>query len=563
MQNLPFQDEIKSVQVLVKAADSPILKSGKIALVLAVAVGLCFTAFRYFLLFHSIVELFSVAIAWAIFALAWNSRHLMHNNYLLFLGISYLFVGNLDLLHTLSYKGMNIFQGYGANLPTQLWIAGRYLESLSYLIAPVFLGRRLNPRATLGVYGLIFALLVLMIFSSGLFPVCYVEGQGLTTFKIVSEYVICLILVASLGVLARHRQEFDPTILRLVAWSIGAMIASELAFTQYAGVYDISNVIGHYFKVISFYLLYRAIIATGIVEPFSLVFRDLKKAQEALEKANIELENQVRERTASLETANLQLLQEIEERRKFENSLRESQEKLRHLTAQIFQAQEQERQRIAAELHDDLGQSLLLLRLNLAGMKGSLSKRQAKLREQLEEILKQTQDLVDKVRRISRNLKPSALEDLGLEAALSQLFRDFAANQKLKFDTEMETISPYLSEIAQTHVYRIFQETLTNIGKHAGATTVTVRINRRHNYLHFLIADNGRGFDPDEMAGKAPNAGGMGLASIEERVYLLDGTCEIWSRPGSGTRVSFTLPAEKLSLNSGSSEIGTVSATQG
>lgn len=548
------------MKALVSSAENPVLKLGKAAIVLAAAVGLCFCAFQQFLIFHSIVEMFSVAIAWAVFALAWNSRYLMHNNYLLLLGIAYLFVGNLDLLHTLAYKGMHVFQGYGTNLPTQLWIAGRYLESLSYMIAPVFLGRPLNPRIAFGTYSLVFVLLVLTIFFWPLFPVCYVEGQGLTTFKIVSEYVICLILAVSLGFLFQRRKDFDPYILRLVAWSIVAMMVSELAFTHYVGVHDFSNILGHYFKVVSFYLIYRAIINTGIVEPFSLVFRDLKQAKEALQRVNDELEKKVKERTASLKAANLKLLQEIEGRRKIENSLRESQEKLRHLTAQIFQAQEQERHRIASELHDDLGQSLLLLRLHLSGLKESLSKRQAKLREQLEEILKQSHDLVDKVRRISRNLRPSALEHLGLEAALQQLFREFADSQKIELDVQMENISSYLSKTSQTHVFRIFQETLTNIGKHAGATAVTVRINRRHNYLHFLVADNGRGFNPGDLSGKEFKDLGMGLSSIEERVYMLNGTSEIWSRPGSGTRLSFVLPAEKFGLNSTSPDTGTISA---
>jgi signal transduction histidine kinase len=531
------------------------MRFGNIVIVLAAAAGLYLTTFHHYILFHSIVELFSVAIAWGIFALAWNSRHLMHNNYLLLLGIAYLFVGNLDLLHTLSYKGINVFPGYGPNLPTQLWIAARYLESLSYFIAPFFLGRALNFRLTLGAYIFAFALLVLAIFSWNLFPVCYVEGQGLTTFKIVSEYAICAILVAALGLLVQRRQEFDRTILRLVAWSMLAMIASEMAFTFYVGVYDLSNMIGHYFKVVSFYLIYKAIIATGIVEPFSLVFRDLKQAQEALQRANDELENQVLERTATLKATNVQLLREIEERRRFEISLRQSEEKLRHLTSQIFQAQEQERQRISSELHDDLGQSLIVLKMHLAGMKKALSNRQSKLREKLDEILQQTRDLIDKVRRVSLNLSPSVLEHLGLEAALAQLFKDFTVNQNLEFLVEMETVSPFLSKAAQTGVYRIFQETLSNISKHAAATKVTIQISRHDNDIHFLVADNGQGFDLAQIKTKASSERGMGLVSIEERVHMFNGKSEIWSQNGGGTRVSFVLPAENLLENSEGSSL--------
>ena len=537
-----FRPKTNTVQSVIQTSEGPLVRVGKILIVVVAAIGLYFTTFHHYLIFHSPVELFSVAIAWGIFALAWNSRHLMHNNYLLLLGVAYLFVGNLDLLHTLAYKGMNVFPGYGSNLPTQLWIAARYLESLSYLIAPFFLGRALNPRLTLAGYTVVFTCIVLSIFSWGLFPGCYVEGQGLTVFKIVSEYIICFIMLAALGLLVQRRQEIDRAVLRLITWSILAMIASEISFTYYVGVYDFANMIGHYFKIVSFYFIYRAIIASGIVEPFSLVFRDLKQAKEALQRANDELENQVLERTATLKDTNVQLLQEIQERRRFENSLRKSEEKLRHLTSKIFQAQEQERQRISAELHDDLGQSLILLRMHLAGLRRTMSDDQ--VQQRLDESLQQTHDLVDKVRRISRNLSPSALEHLGLEAALAQLFKDFSVNQNLKFDADMETVSPFLSQAAQTGVYRIFQETLANISKHANATEVAIRINRRHNYLHFLVADNGQGFDLTEIKAKASDDEGMGLASIEERVYMLDGTCEIWSEIGGGTRVSFVLPVE-------------------
>ena len=106
--------------------------------------GLYLSTFYNYLLFHTLAELFSIVVASGIFIVAWNSRRILDNNYLLFVGIAYLFIGGLDLVHTLAYKGMNIFQGYGTNLPTQLWIAARYMESLSLLIAPVFLSRRLR-----------------------------------------------------------------------------------------------------------------------------------------------------------------------------------------------------------------------------------------------------------------------------------------------------------------------------------------------------------------------------------------------------------------------------------
>ncbi len=507
------------------------VKGLQILAVLLAAAGLYLTSFYSYLLFHALVELFSVAIAWAVFALAWNSRRLIRNNYLLLLGIAYLFVGCLDLLHTLAYKGMNVFPGYGADLPTQLWIAARYLESLSFVIAPFFLGRALNARNALGAYILGFALILLSIFAWPVFPACYVAGQGLTTFKIVSECIICALLLGALGLLYLKRREFDAAIWRLVAWSLVTMMVAELAFTFYVGVYDLSNLIGHYFKVISFYLIYRAIIETGLTKPFSLLLRDLKQAEESLRKTNEELEERVEERTAALQAANVQL--------------RASEEKLHHLAAQILQVQEQERGRISRELHDDLGQSLLVVKLTMHRVYRTLS--QESMAADLENALEQLNILIDKVRRISHNLSPAILEDLGLEVALNSLFKDFSATEGLKFSVNIEEVSPLLSKNVQLAVYRIFQEALTNVSKHAAATEVRVEVSRENNHVRFLVGDNGRGFDPDASKAVTPGERGLGLASIEERVHLLNGVIEIRSQKGHGTHLSFVLPLESSS----------------
>jgi len=177
----------------------------------------------------------------------------------------------------MAYRGMGIFTGYDANLPTQLWIAARYLQSLSLLAAPWFIDRKLNIRAILVFYLSATILLLATVFSGTLFPACFVEGQGLTPFKIVSEYIICFVLIASLVLLLRRRDKFDPHILRLIVWSILFTIVSELAFTFYVSVYGLSNLIGHYFKILAFYLIYRAIIVTGLENPYSLIFHDLEQ----------------------------------------------------------------------------------------------------------------------------------------------------------------------------------------------------------------------------------------------------------------------------------------------
>lgn len=217
--------------------------------------------------------------------LAWNSRRYFENNYLLIISISFLFVGVLDLLHTLSYKGMNIFQGYDANLPTQLWVVARYLQSLSLLIAPLLIRKKISINILFSTYFIIISLLLASIFYWKTFPDCYIEGAGLTQFKKTSEYIISFIFAASIGLLLREKKEFERRVLQLLITSITASILSEISFTTYVSVYGLSNLLGHFLKIISFYLLYKAIIETGIRRPYDLLFRNLKQSEEALKES--------------------------------------------------------------------------------------------------------------------------------------------------------------------------------------------------------------------------------------------------------------------------------------
>ncbi len=288
---------------------------------LAIFAGLYLLSLVNYLFFHSIAEIFTIVIAFGIFVIAWNSRGVTSNPYLIFIGIAYLFVGGIDVVHALAYKGMRILPGENGNLPTQLWIAARYLESITLVVAPWLPGRLVNPRHIFAGYALVFAAVLASIFSA-VFPVCYVEGSGLTPFKKISEYAISLILAAALLSLLARKYLFDARVLRLLILSIVFTIASELAFTFYVGVYDFSNLAGHFFKIISFYLIYRAIIRTGLIDPYLLIFRDLKSAQESLQKAHAQLETRVEERTAELRKSNELLKAEIEERKRAEETIR-------------------------------------------------------------------------------------------------------------------------------------------------------------------------------------------------------------------------------------------------
>ncbi|MCP3876014.1 MAG: PAS domain S-box protein [Desulfobacteraceae bacterium] len=262
------------------------LKLNSLIAISLILAGLYLTSFYSYLLFHSLAEIFSIVVAFGIFIIVWNSQRFLDNNYLLFLGAAYLFIGSIDLIHTLSYKGMGAFPGYGGNLPTQLWIAARYMESISLFIAPFLFGKKVNLSRILVLYSIITFLLFTFIFALKIFPDCFIEGQGLTKFKIISEYIISCILTGSIFVLFTKKNEFDINIFKLIVASAIVTIGGELAFTFYVSVYGISNLVGHFFKIISFFLIYKAIIETGLEKPYNLLFRNLKKREENLSQTN-------------------------------------------------------------------------------------------------------------------------------------------------------------------------------------------------------------------------------------------------------------------------------------
>lgn len=245
-------------------------------------IALYLTSLYNFLLFHSLAEGFAIVVAGGLFMVAWNTRHLVDRHYLLFLGIAYPYVALLDLLHTLAYQGMSVFPGFGADLPTQLWIAGRYLEALALLAAPIFLKRRFNPWVMAAALGLITGLVVASIFWWRVFPMCYTAETGLTPFKTVSEYLISGILLVTGWVIYVKRAELGQRVFRLMLGAVACTVIAEMLFTLYVSVYGFSNLAGHFFKIASYFLVYKAIIETSLSRPFETLFRDLKKRELAL-----------------------------------------------------------------------------------------------------------------------------------------------------------------------------------------------------------------------------------------------------------------------------------------
>ena len=285
-------------------------------------IGLYQTTRVNYLLFHSIAELFSVVVAASVFIITWNSVKYIENPYLITVGISYLFIGIFDLLHTLAYKGMPIFTDYDY-YANQLWIAARAMEGITLLAAFILLFAK--KKARVGVlflcYSTLTILLVASIFYWKIFPVCFVEGQGLTNFKIYSEYAICLILVVSILLLIKNRSMFAGSVYKLILLSIIYAIISELFFTFYIDNYGISNIAGHYFKIFSFVMIYQAIISTGTAEPYRLIFKELSVAN-----ANLQNEIELRKKTE------IDLESKITEHKQAEVALCENEQRFRLAT---------------------------------------------------------------------------------------------------------------------------------------------------------------------------------------------------------------------------------------
>lgn len=262
----------------------------KIATNFAVGVCLLLTLLiisrHNYLLFHSLAEFFSIAVAFALFIVVWNSRQFVANTAFVYIGTAYLFIGGLDLIHTISYKGMGLIgEIWGANPATQLWIAARYMESISLFAFVAFSKKYFRIYKTLIVYSFITAVILLSIFYWRIFPDCFIEGVGLTGFKKISEYLICGILLAALTLILRNRSDFDQKFFRLFIASIVLTIFGELAFTFYVSVYGLSNLTGHYLKILSFFLIYAALIRSNLKEPYKNLFRDLDLEQQRLKKS--------------------------------------------------------------------------------------------------------------------------------------------------------------------------------------------------------------------------------------------------------------------------------------
>ena len=237
------------------------------------------------------------------------------------------------------------------------------------------------------------------------------------------------------------------------------------------------------------------------------------------------------------------LFRDITERRQAEASLRESEQNLRYLATQLIDAQERERERISRELHDELGQALLVLKLQAGDIEEQINQNPTGAGAECREMSANLDQLVENVRRLSRDLSPAILQDLGLTAALRHLVNEFAKRHNLQPNLDLPLdLDGLFPREAQINIYRIFQESLTNIGKYAQASSLTMAVTQKNGRIVFRLADDGQGFDVDKVMARESTRRGLGLAAMEERGRMLGGKVDIKSQPGEGTEITLSVP---------------------
>ena len=285
-------------------------------------------------------------------------------------------------------------------------------------------------------------------------------------------------------------------------------------------------------------------LGQGGVYSFSAFVRDISRRklaeeqsrtyQEELQQLNEALDKRVQIRTQELAAVNESLVAEVAERMQTEVSLENSRQALQKLALQLLRVQEDERRRISRDLHDDINQRLALLAMDIEAIEQQLSFSPDHVGRAVQAIQGRVAELSDVVRHLAYQLHPSILDDLGLPIALQRLVDEFTTRSRIQVSFGHENIPSMIPQEIATCLYRVAQESLSNVARHAAASQVDLKLTRSRCGLTVTITDNGVGFD-SEQPRHGPH--GLGLLSMKERVALVHGELHVMSTVGKGTRV--------------------------
>lgn len=289
--------------------------------------------------------------------------------------------------------------------------------------------------------------------------------------------------------------------------------------------------------------------AGGNVLGFIKVTRDMTERHEqevSLQVAKAKLEFNNEQRAAVLGKVNFELREEIAERKRVEEELRKSLGQLRALAARIQVVREEERTMIAREMHDELGQACTAIKMDLASIRRKTTPRQNQVRDRVDSSIELVDRMIFMVRRIASELRPRTLDDLGLIAALEWQAQEFEARTGIRSQISLPEEPLSLDPERATAIFRIFQESLTNVARHAEATQVDASLERHGDQLTFVIRDNGKGFDVEQARLRRS----LGLVGMRERALLLGGEIKIEASPGSGTILTLKIPLPETDRSS-------------
>jgi len=222
-----------------------------------------------------------------------------------------------------------------------------------------------------------------------------------------------------------------------------------------------------------------------------------------------------------------------------QEKLHQSHSQIRALLGKLIDAQESERRRISRQLHDDLNQKIASLSMGISQLKRKLPVQETALVVELDQLRENAATLTNDVRTLSHQLHPAVLEHLGLVTALESYISNFNLEEHIEVKLNAEIGAERIPFQVSICLYRVAVEALRNVSRHSGATSAAISLTRSDDMIELQVSDSGKGFDVETFK----NGGGLGLISIEERLRLLQGSCEIYSAPGRGTRLVVTVPS--------------------
>jgi signal transduction histidine kinase len=272
------------------------------------------------------------------------------------------------------------------------------------------------------------------------------------------------------------------------------------------------------------------------LSPFEVTHRGFRETNLKLQQLIAVLEK----RNLQLAESNRELEVEISERKRTEKALRESEENLRNLSNQILHVQEEERKRISLELHDEVGAALTGISMNLESLKKNSIMKSPALVQKLADTQNLLQETMEMAHRFARELRPAMLDELGLLPTLRSYLKSFANRTGLRACFRGDPMAETLEDDQKTVLFRVEQESLTNVSKHARASKVDVTVGRLEGAICMVIADNGRSFEADPV--NATTRKRLGLLGMQERVRLVNGQFSVNPIPGKGTTVRVVIP---------------------